>query len=187
MFAVRESVQESLGFSTHELVFAHTVRGPLKLLKEQLTNKSSPAVPILDYVSSFRERLQKACDVAKVHLATAQSKMKTHFDKKTVQHSFQPGESVLVLLPVPGSVFDAKFSGPYVIKQRLSDTDYVVSTPGRRRKKRVCHINLLKRYVARNSSEPSLPLPTLKLCVPVTPDVDEELLAEPQSPGVPFE
>lgn len=48
MFAVRESFQESLGFSPHELVFAQTVRGPLKLLKEQLTSKSSPAVPILD-------------------------------------------------------------------------------------------------------------------------------------------
>ncbi len=48
MFAVRESVQESLGFSPHELVFAHTVRGHLKLLKEQLTSRSSPAVPILD-------------------------------------------------------------------------------------------------------------------------------------------
>ena len=34
LFAVRESVQESLGFSPFELVFGHTVRGPLKLLKE---------------------------------------------------------------------------------------------------------------------------------------------------------
>lgn len=33
MFAVREVVQESLGFSPSELVFAHTVHGPLKLLK----------------------------------------------------------------------------------------------------------------------------------------------------------
>ena len=32
LFAVRESVQESLGFSPFELVFGHTVRGPLKLL-----------------------------------------------------------------------------------------------------------------------------------------------------------
>ena len=31
LFAVRESVQESLGFSPFELVFGHTVRGPLKL------------------------------------------------------------------------------------------------------------------------------------------------------------
>lgn len=39
MFAVRESVQESLGFSPAKLVFAHTVRGPLKMLKEQLIRK----------------------------------------------------------------------------------------------------------------------------------------------------
>ena len=30
LFAVREVVQESLGFSPAELVFGHTVRGPLK-------------------------------------------------------------------------------------------------------------------------------------------------------------
>lgn len=34
MFAVCETVQESLGFSPAELVFGHTVRGPLKMLKE---------------------------------------------------------------------------------------------------------------------------------------------------------
>ena len=36
LFAVRESVQESLGFSYFELVFAHNVRGPLKLLKKKI-------------------------------------------------------------------------------------------------------------------------------------------------------
>lgn len=33
LFAARESVQESLGFSPFELVFGHTVRGPLNFLK----------------------------------------------------------------------------------------------------------------------------------------------------------
>ena len=37
LFAVRESVQESLGFSPFELVFGHTVRGPLKLLKKNFS------------------------------------------------------------------------------------------------------------------------------------------------------
>ncbi len=32
-------MQESLGFSPAELVFGHTVRGPLKLLSEQLLSK----------------------------------------------------------------------------------------------------------------------------------------------------
>ena len=36
LFAIRESVQESLGFSSFELVFGHNVRGPLKLLKEKI-------------------------------------------------------------------------------------------------------------------------------------------------------
>ena len=34
LFAIMEAVQESLGFSSFELVFGCTVRGPLKLLKD---------------------------------------------------------------------------------------------------------------------------------------------------------
>ena len=34
LLAVRESLQESLGFSPFELVLGHTVRGPLKRLKK---------------------------------------------------------------------------------------------------------------------------------------------------------
>ncbi len=94
---------------------------------------------------------------------------------------------VLVLLPVPGSVFNAKFSGPYVIEQKLTDTDYVVNTPDHHHKKRVCHIILLKCYVARNSPETPLPSPTLKPSVTVAPACSphvEELLIEPHSLGV---
>ena len=42
LFAARDSVQESLGFSPNELVFGHTVRGPLKLIKDKwLSNKEN--------------------------------------------------------------------------------------------------------------------------------------------------
>ena len=34
LFAMREAIQTSLGFSPFKLVFGHTSRGPLKLLKE---------------------------------------------------------------------------------------------------------------------------------------------------------
>ncbi len=52
LFAVREAVQESLGFSPAELVFGHTVRGPLKMLKESiLSSDSSLKMNVLDYVS----------------------------------------------------------------------------------------------------------------------------------------
>ena len=53
LFAVRESVQESLGFSPFELVFGHSVRGPLKLFKEKLLSHDDVLLNILQYVRTF--------------------------------------------------------------------------------------------------------------------------------------
>ena len=47
-FAVRESVQESLGFSPFELVFGRTVPGPLKLLKEKFLSQEDTLLNLLD-------------------------------------------------------------------------------------------------------------------------------------------
>ena len=46
-FAGRESVQESLGFSPFELVFSHTIRGPLKLLKEKFLSQEDTLLNLL--------------------------------------------------------------------------------------------------------------------------------------------
>lgn len=51
MFATRETVQESLGFSPAELVFGHTMRGPLKLLSDQLLSQPSRPVPVDEYLA----------------------------------------------------------------------------------------------------------------------------------------
>uniref|UniRef100_A0AAR2K808 Integrase p58-like C-terminal domain-containing protein n=1 Tax=Pygocentrus nattereri TaxID=42514 RepID=A0AAR2K808_PYGNA len=107
---------------------------------------------VLDYVSSFRERWHRACILAKDMLCKSQTKMKRSYDKKTVVREFTVGDKVLVLLPVPGSTMSSRFTGPYVIKEKLSEVDYVVSTPDRRRKSRVCHINMLKPYYERETS-----------------------------------
>ncbi|XP_067261173.1 uncharacterized protein [Chanodichthys erythropterus] len=154
LFAVREAVQDSLGFSPADLVFGHTVRGPLKMLKEDLLScEPSTKIPVLDYVSKFRERLHKACSTAKESLLSAQVAMKRQFDRKTVQRHFKEGDQVLVLLPVVGSVLSARFSGPYEVIKKLSNTDYLIRTPERRKKSRVCHVNMLKEYHVRGSSQ----------------------------------
>ncbi len=178
LFAVRETQQESLGFSPAELVFGHTVRGPLKLLKEKMMGcESNDVTNILDYVSSFRERLHRVCELARASMASVQAKMKTRFDKKAVARSFNKGDMVLVLLPVPGSALRAKFSGPYVIDAKLSETDYVIRTPDRKRKTRVCHINMLKLYVTRDhkmkcSVVPAAPVSVMSAPVLDCPDTD---------------
>ena len=80
-FAVRESVQESLGFSPIELVFGHSVREPLKLLKEKFFSNDETPLNLLQYVSDFRNRLSRACEVARSNLKTSQGKMKARYDK----------------------------------------------------------------------------------------------------------
>ena len=64
LFAVRESVQESLGLSTFELVFCHTVQGPLKLLKEKFLSQEDTPLNLLQYVFDFRSKLLTACEAA---------------------------------------------------------------------------------------------------------------------------
>lgn len=119
LFAIQETVQESLGFSPAQLVFGHTVRGPLKVLKEKMLEVDSGLeMHILDYVSRFRECLHYACSFAQKSLASAQSKMKKRYDVKSVYRSFQPGDEVLVLLPIQGSALSARFSGPYVVLKK---------------------------------------------------------------------
>lgn len=101
------------------------------MLKENmLALDSSSEVNVLDYVSKFRERLHKACSMAKDSLASAQKKMKCQFDRKSVQRAFAEGDQVLVLLPIAGSALSARFSGPYEVLRKLSDTDYVIRTVG---------------------------------------------------------
>ena len=47
LFVVRESVQESLDFSPFELVFGHTVRGLVKLLKEKFLSNDESSLNLL--------------------------------------------------------------------------------------------------------------------------------------------
>ncbi|XP_072180884.1 uncharacterized protein [Diadema setosum] len=157
LFSVRESVQESLGFSPFEVVFGHEVRGPLKVLREKLLGEDeSPG--LLNYVTTFRGRLTRAREFAAGHLRNSQKNMKQLFDKRSRERMFSPGEKVLILLPIPGNPLCARFSGPYVVEERLSDVNYIIQTPDRKKKKRLCHINMLKKYVERSAGESAKPV-----------------------------
>ena len=151
LFAVRESVQESLCFSPFELVFGHSVRGPSKLLKEKFLSNDETPLNLLQYVSDFRNRLSRACEVARSNLKTSQGKMKASYDNHVVDRKFKPGAKVLALLPIPGRPL-ARYFGPYTIDKKTSDLNFIINTPGRRKNKQMCHVNMLKEYFDRDSS-----------------------------------
>jgi len=55
------------------------------------------------------------------------------------------------LLPLIHSPFQARFGGPYTVLQKVTDQNYILSTPNRRKATQLCHINLLKPYYCRES------------------------------------
>ena len=160
LFAARDSKQESLGFTPFELVYGHTPRGPLKLVKEKWI-EGNIEENLLGYVARIKSKLLQATSLAKQHLSVAQSRAKAHFDKSAKTREFKVGDQVLLYLPIPKSPLKAKYYGPYKIKRRVSDVCYVISTPDRRRKDRVCHINLVKPYKVRSTALPISLLPAM--------------------------
>ena len=160
LFATREAVQESLGFSPFELVFGHSVRGPLKLLKEKWLCEDT-TLNILDYVSKFKEKLLRATEIAQQNLKKTQTKMKQYYDKDARSRTFQPGDKVLAFLPIPGHSLQARYFGPYEVESKINDLNYVIKTPGRRKQRQFCHINMLKAYIERDNTDMVKPIATL--------------------------
>ncbi len=149
LFATRGVVQDSLAFSPFELVFGHTVRGLLRAVKEGWLQNAEQC-NLLDYVSEFKYRLHKACDVAHGNLKMSQDKIKTWYDQKARERVFQEGDKVLVLLSIPDEPLTAKFCGPYTIDKKVCEVDYIVCTPDRRTTKIMCHVNMLNGYFERD-------------------------------------
>ena len=121
-------------------------------MKEKFLDDDDTSLNLLQYVSWFRNKLSRACEVTRTNLKSAQNKMKARYDEKTVDRNFKSGDKVLALLPIPGRPLQARYFGPYTIDKKVSDLNYIINTPGRRKNKQMCHVNMLKKYVDRESS-----------------------------------
>ena len=55
LFAIRDSVQEALGYSPFELVYWYKLRNPLKIAKEQWEDHRTETVA--NYVGNLQKRL----------------------------------------------------------------------------------------------------------------------------------
>ena len=147
-----EAEKVSVGYLIKDIILmrkwsSHCVTiGPLLLLKEKWLDEDPEKISVLKYVATFKDRLFRAGQIAKRNLQESQSKMKVWYDRKAKSRCFEPGDRVLVLFPVVGNPLQAKYSGPYKVVRKISDTNYLVKTPGRRKETQVCHINMLKAY-----------------------------------------
>jgi len=130
MFAYREIPVETLGFSPFEMLFGRNIRGPLHLLKSGWKPTSIKTKPnVIEYLLQVRERLKSCQEIADKTATQARAKAKLWYDRKARQRSYEPGQLVLVCLPVQGRPLDAKYCGPYRVLERVGPVDYIIATP----------------------------------------------------------
>ena len=101
LFAYREVPQDSLGFSTFEMLYGRSVRGPMAILKELWTQEvPDPEIKTTyQFVFDLKQKLEKTCQMAKENLKTSSARYKKHYNSKARDRQLKAGDKVLVLLP----------------------------------------------------------------------------------------
>ena len=144
-------MKESTGFSPFELLYGRAVRWPMFILKELWTKElEEPEVKnSYQYVFELREKMEDTLKLAHTELQKAQNKGKHYYDRKTKVRKFVPGGKVLVLLPTDHNKLLMQWKGPFEVSAVVGLDDYKVRV---KRKERVYHANLLKKYFEREDS-----------------------------------
>ena len=153
LFAYREVPQASTGFSPFELVYGRPVRGPQDILRETWESHPSSPESVISHVLLMQEHLSKLQDLVKTNLEQSQAAQKTWYDQNARSRTFDPGDQVLILLPSSTNKLLAEWQGPYPITRRVGKVNYEVKMAGRRKQKRILHINMLREWHAEDITE----------------------------------
>ena len=116
------------------------------MLKEGWTREYESEVPVATHVVQMRDRLHEMVEVVQENMEQAQKRQKQYYDRGTRGRDLEEGDQVLVLLPTRTNKLKLEWVGPYRVTRKVTKVDYEVETPGRRREKKVYHINLLKKW-----------------------------------------
>jgi len=149
MFAVRDTPQDSTGFTPFELLFGHRVRTPMTLLKHLWTGeKEDPEVKTAyQYVLDLRERIEETCQLAQEEIAKVQKRNQTYYNRRARERKLNIGDSVLLLLPTENNKLTLAWRGPYEVVEKVGEVDYRIRvTPD---KIKTYHINMFIREMNR--------------------------------------
>ena len=148
LFAYRSAPQASLKYSPFELIYGRQVRGPLEILKDLWSAEPhDPELKITyQYVVDLKERLKSTLEAAHDELRKATSRSERHYNARSRQRKFDPGDKVLILLPTDHNKLLLQWKGPFKVVHKLGDNDYRLDVGG---KHKTFHANLLKRYIDR--------------------------------------
>lgn len=120
------SVNQSTGFTPHELLFGYKPRllYSLKETNDYTTN---------DYLNDLIERMKISRDIARRNVEDMKERAKTRYDNNIKNiANFLVGDSVMLRIPNPNNL-DSKWDGPYEIIRKGFNENYVIRKSGRNR------------------------------------------------------
>lgn len=167
LFAYRDVPCQTTGFSPFQLLYGRQVRGPLSVIKQNWDTDVPEQKDIVTHLTDMRKRITGLMKEANKNLENNQKKMKHHYDKDAVHREFEPGEQVLVFLPISASKLDSKWQGPYTVITKINKVNYLIKMHDKRKSRRVFHINMLKKWYNRDQDT------YMSECYCITGDIDE--------------
>src|SRR6267154_4599426 len=126
LWSYREVPNATTGLSPYQLVYGRVGRGPLSVLQDtwgakDLEPERSKKEGDLKYFKLLEEDLKMAAEVAEKHAVVAKEVYVKNYNKNTKEKQFKVGDLVLVLIPDSSNKLLARWQGPGVVSDVLSD------------------------------------------------------------------
>ena len=154
LWAYRSTPHSTTGISPYQMVYGKVPRGILSILRDNMTGLQTvhPGVSgtVKDYCDKMLKDLKISHDLAEINCEKAQKQYVTHYNLRSKDKSFEPGNQVLVLFPDSTNKLISKFQGPAIIRTKLNDYAYLVEMPDGAVRR--LHANKLRLYIPRVQS-----------------------------------
>ena len=142
MFSIRESARRHPQF---ELLYGRQPRGLLDMAKEAWEEQASPHGSLVEHVEEMQSCMKLLWPMVREHKSQAQEAQRPVYNRDAQPREFQPGDTVLVLVPTTDHTFLASWQGPYEVAEKVG------SKIGRWKPIQIYHVKLLKKWFTREA------------------------------------
>ena len=146
LYAYREAPHCVTGFAPFTLMYGRDVRGPLEFLKTSWLEGISDSADVGEWFINVQAKMCEMAELVSDREKKAKGKMKQMYDKKATVKSFEEGDMVLVRIPIRRGKLLKAWEGPFHVDKKVSPVTYLVQMPGKVKKSKVLHCNLLRKW-----------------------------------------